>query len=103
MSTIEQSLLIGDLAIDDEAQIDEFPSFFALARLNFAENILSRQSHGLAVIEIVENGSSESREYSWQELRELVQHYANALSSAGLAKGEVVARTTGLSVSHVSG
>ncbi|KIW85993.1 acetoacetate-CoA ligase [Fonsecaea pedrosoi CBS 271.37] len=76
---------------DDNAVIDEFPSFFKGAQLNLAENLLDPKFHGLAVVSMNESNFSSPDEYSWHDLRELARHYAAALKSSGLQKQEVVA------------
>ncbi|KIW99293.1 acetoacetate-CoA ligase [Cladophialophora bantiana CBS 173.52] len=78
-------------AIDDNAVIDRFPSFFEGARLNFSENILAGKADGVAVIDMNESNISQPERYSWQDLRELTRQYSDALKSSGLKKGEVVA------------
>ncbi len=88
--------------MDDDAVIDQFPRFFEEARFNFAENILSRTDNGLSVISMNEDNLHQPELYSLQDLRELVRQYADALSSSGLRKGEVVARTIVYSVSYCS-
>lgn len=79
-------------AVNDDAVIDEFPQFFEGAKLNFAENLLAGKVDGLAIIEMNESNMAEPERYSWQDLRGLVQGYADALKASGLNKGEVVAR-----------
>ncbi|KEF56412.1 uncharacterized protein A1O9_07993 [Exophiala aquamarina CBS 119918] len=77
-------------AIDDAAQIDQFPSFFEGARLNFAENVLRRRRKGTAIIEMREDNLFNPDRYSWMDLEDTVEKYADALKSSGLRKGEVV-------------
>jgi len=54
--------------------------------------LLHRTDEGLAIIDISEDNISNPERYSWQDLRDLVAKYAGALKSAGLRRGEVVAR-----------
>ena len=79
-------------AVDESTAIDQFPSFFEGARLNFAENILCRKDKGLAIINVNEDNISNPERHSWQDLRDLVAQYADALRSSGLRRGQVVAR-----------
>ncbi|KIX06976.1 acetoacetate-CoA ligase [Rhinocladiella mackenziei CBS 650.93] len=78
-------------AIDDDAIIDHFPLFFEDARLNFSENIFAGKGNGLAIINMNESNMTKPEHFSYQDLRELVRKYADALKSSGLKKGEVVA------------
>lgn len=55
--------------------------------------MLSRKGGGLAVIDMNETNLGQPKEYSWQDLHELVRKYADALKASGLQEGEVVART----------
>ncbi|OQV05519.1 hypothetical protein CLAIMM_10246 [Cladophialophora immunda] len=77
-------------AIDDDARIDEFPEFFQGAKLNFAENILCRNRTGTAIIDMREDNLQNPEKYSWNDLRKLVEQYADALRSSGLKGGETV-------------
>lgn len=77
-------------AIDDDAQIDKFPSFFQDARLNFAENLLCGDDDKVAVIEMDETNVHSPRQYTWKQLRELTAKYAEVLRKLGLKQGEVV-------------
>lgn len=77
-------------AVDDNAAIDQFPPFFESARLNFAENMLSDKDDSIAIINMNENNMSKPELYSWQDLREMVREFADALKSSGLKKGQVV-------------
>ena len=77
--------------MDEGIPIDQFPPFFGEAKLNFAENILWKDD-GLAIISLTEDNLFHPERYSWQDLRDLVAKYADALRASGLKKGEVVAR-----------
>lgn len=54
--------------------------------------MLAGKENGLAIVEMNETNLSHPKEYSWRDLGELVRHYADALKSSGLEKGDVVAR-----------
>ncbi|EAQ96600.1 acetoacetate--CoA ligase [Congregibacter litoralis] len=70
---------------------DRFPGdrWFDGARLNYAENLLSRRSDGTAIVARLENG--QRREISWPELHTQVALSAAALRESGVAKGDRVA------------
>jgi len=55
--------------------------------------MLSRRESGTAVIDTNEGNLFSSNRYSWDNLRELVGRYANALKASGAVKGDIVART----------
>ena len=65
------------------------PAWFIGARLNFAENLLRRDSDAPALIAWDERGRSGSR--SWTEMRHEVAAAAEALRSLGVAPGDRVA------------
>ncbi|EXJ67942.1 uncharacterized protein A1O5_08556 [Cladophialophora psammophila CBS 110553] len=71
-------------AIDDDAAIDELPAFFEDTTLKFAESLLAGTQDGLAIINANERNLSGPERYSWQDLREFVRHYADALTVSGL-------------------
>lgn len=77
-------------AIDDDARIDAFPSFFEDARLNYAENLLCGKDEKVAVIEMNEVNLWEPRKYTWRQLRELTARYAGVLRREEVGKGDVV-------------
>ena len=70
---------------------DQFPgaSWFAGARLNFAENLLRNRSQKIALVSRLENGSR--RVMSYAQLFEQVAQLAAALRRAGVVKGDRVA------------
>ncbi|RVX71872.1 hypothetical protein B0A52_04271 [Exophiala mesophila] len=84
--------------VDDNAKIDEFPKFFEGAQINFAENILGRNRTGDAIIDMREDNIQNPEVYSWQDLKNLVAQFADALKESGLQKGEIVALVGGNSV-----
>ena len=47
---------------------------------------------GLAIINMNESNLPEPEHYSWEDLRETVSQYADALRSSDINKGDVVAR-----------
>ena len=63
--------------------------FFPDARLNIAENLLSRTGSEPAII--VRDEAGNRRELSWDELRSQVLHVAGALRAAGVKPGDQVA------------
>ncbi|KIX06768.1 uncharacterized protein Z518_04744 [Rhinocladiella mackenziei CBS 650.93] len=79
------------LQIDESIPIDQFPSFFKDARLNFAENMLRGDDDQVSAINMDETNLWNPQKYTWKDLRQLVATYASALRSSALAKGYVVA------------
>ena len=77
-------------AVDESVPIDEFPQFYDGARLNYAENLLSRTGSDIAVKAINEERLHAPDEVSWDGLRERVRLYADALKSTGFNKGDVM-------------
>jgi acetoacetyl-CoA synthetase len=63
--------------------------FFPDASLNYAENLLSRNRTGPAIIAHTDDGRR--REMTWFELRSLVSQIAQAMSSSGVGPGDRVA------------
>jgi acetoacetyl-CoA synthetase len=63
--------------------------FFPHARLNYAENVLRRNDHNVAIIAAREDGLR--RNLSWRELKELVSRVELALRDAGVGPGDRVA------------
>ncbi|KAH8810648.1 putative acetyl-CoA synthetase [Xylogone sp. PMI_703] len=78
-------------AVDECIPIDQFPQFFEDSMMNFTENILSRKQNGIAIINIGEKNLYDPEIYSWQELRQLVRQYADALKVSGAKQGELIA------------
>jgi acetoacetyl-CoA synthetase len=71
--------------------MDRMPGarFFPDATLNFAENVLRRDTDSPAIISKSENGSA--RTMSWRELRAETAAFASALRAAGIQRGDRVA------------
>ena len=77
-------------AVDESILIDEFPQFYEGARLNYAENLLSRTGGDIAVKAINEQTLEEPDELSWDRLRERVRECADALKASGFKQGDVM-------------
>ncbi|KAK7005906.1 AMP-binding domain-containing protein [Favolaschia claudopus] len=73
----------------EEGYIPEVPRWFPEARLNYAENLLSRRDDGICCTASGESGVV--RHISWRELNEMVRQMARALRHHGLEKGDRVA------------
>ena len=73
------------------------PQWFPGARLNFTENLLATGLAGhpdaVAISAGREGQDGHWRDLTWRQLKERVDHYANALSKAGINTGDVVAGT----------
>jgi acetoacetyl-CoA synthetase len=79
---------LGDKVVDRPFRMPG-TTFFADARLNFAENIVRRNDDAPAIIAETEAG--ESRVVSWAELRRDVGRAAQAFRRAGVRPGDRVA------------
>ncbi|KAI2615273.1 acetoacetate-CoA ligase [Hypoxylon sp. NC1633] len=82
--------------LPDNAAMFPRPDFFAGALLNFAENILFPEKvcivdSSTAVITATETDGQLASTTSWAELREAVRQCSNALRTAGLKRGDVIA------------
>ncbi|KAJ3346455.1 hypothetical protein HDU91_007039, partial [Kappamyces sp. JEL0680] len=75
--------------VDESLPIYAIPTWFAGARLNYAENLLQRNDDGIALIGETETTSG--RLTSFKQLRLLVGQCAAALKASGVAKGDRVA------------
>ena len=73
----------------EQGSIPEIPVWFPTARLNYAENLLSRKDDGIALTEATEDGRIVN--VSFRELNERVRSMAAALRVAGLKVGDRVA------------
>lgn len=78
-------------AVDESIPIDQFPQFFADAKLNYAENMLCGDDEKLAVISMSEDNLWAPDKLTWRDLRQLVGTYTCALRSAGPGKADVIA------------
>ena len=83
--------IVGDKGGRVLADGDRMPgaSFFPDARLNFAENLLSRRGGGDALV--FKGEDKVSRRMSWDELRAQVSQVQQALADAGVKTGDRVA------------
>lgn len=77
-------------AIDESIPIDKIPQFYDGARLNYAENLLSRTGSDIAVQALSEEQMNNPEQLSWNQLREKVRLFADAFRASGLKKGDVV-------------
>ncbi|KAG2015435.1 acetoacetyl-CoA synthetase [Coprinopsis cinerea AmutBmut pab1-1] len=75
--------------IIDHRLLPQTPIWFPNARLNYAENLLTRRDDGIAITEAGENGVV--KDYSYRELYRRVQELAAALRANGLKVGDRVA------------
>ncbi|KXN90980.1 Acetoacetyl-CoA synthetase [Leucoagaricus sp. SymC.cos] len=85
--------------ITSPGQFKEIPVWFPDARLNYAENLLWRTDDAVAITASGENGVIEN--YSFRQLREMVQKMASALRSSGLQVGDRVAAIVANSIHAV--
>lgn len=69
--------------------IPEIPAWFPGAKLNYAENLLTRKDDGIALTEATESGRIVN--VTFRELNERVRAMAAALRVAGLQVGDRVA------------
>ncbi|RVX69070.1 hypothetical protein B0A52_06783 [Exophiala mesophila] len=77
------------MAVDESASIDQFPQFFTEARLNYAENMLAKYDHSVALKCLSEDDLT-GREVTWIELWEIVRQLADAMRASGVAKGDII-------------
>ncbi|HET8708026.1 MAG TPA: AMP-binding protein, partial [Pseudomonadales bacterium] len=70
---------------------DKFPGaiWFRGAKLNFAENLLSRNDDKIAIISYLENGERQALSYA--QLQDNVFRFAHFLKQQGVVKGDRVA------------
>lgn len=73
------------------------PNWFPGARLNYAENLLSRNDDSIAVTAARETG--DAQHYTWRELRRFVAEVAAGLRKSGIRVGD---RVAGMSSSHLT-
>ncbi|KIW92761.1 acetoacetate-CoA ligase [Cladophialophora bantiana CBS 173.52] len=77
-------------AVDESLRIDQFPPFFENARLNYAENLLSRTDAGVAIKYLSEENLASLREVTWKELNENVRILSDAMRASNISRGDVV-------------
>lgn len=76
-------------AVDESVPIDHFPQFFPEARLNYAENMLAKCDHSVALKCLSEDNLT-GREVTWIELWETVRQFADAMKSSGVVKDDII-------------
>ncbi len=89
-------------AVDESKSIDEIPEFYKGSRLNYAENLLSRTGSDIAVKAMNEQTLNTPEEVSWDQLRDRVRNYADALKSCGYGKGDVMCVIGGSTVKSLA-
>jgi acetoacetyl-CoA synthetase len=77
-------------AIDEALRIDQFPPFFAGAKLNYAENILRTRGNGIALKCIDESSLRKPESITWDDLRAQVREAADAMHFSGVRRHDVV-------------
>ncbi|KIX09797.1 acetoacetate-CoA ligase [Rhinocladiella mackenziei CBS 650.93] len=77
-------------AVDESLRIDQFPSFFEDARLNYAENLLAGAVSAVAIKHLSEENLFSPREVTWKELNESVRNLSDAMRASNVAAGDVV-------------
>jgi len=83
-------------AVDESLPISAVPRWFEGVRLNFAENVLYSRDASLkldddvAVTQVREGGSEETRHVTWRELRERAGRLAAGMRRRGLRRGDRV-------------
>ncbi len=76
-------------AVDESITIDQFPSFFEEARMNYAENMLAKDDDSIA-LKCMSEAALTPRAVTWTELRELVRRCADAMKASNVSRGDVV-------------
>lgn len=77
------------LKVVEDGRKPYLPTWFPGARLNYAENLLSRNDDSIAVTAARETG--DAQHYSWRELRRQVAEVAAGLRNSGVRVGDRVA------------
>ena len=88
--------------VDESKRIDEFPTFYDGARLNYAENLLSRTGSDIAVRAISEANLDKPQDVSWDQLRNEVRKYYDAMKAFGLQPGDKVVIIGGSTVKSLA-
>jgi acetoacetyl-CoA synthetase len=88
--------------VDESIPIDELPKFYDEARLNYAENLLSRTGSDIAVQALNEQHLDSPESVSWDDLRERVRHNADALQGSGFQKGDVMCIVGGSTIKSLA-
>ncbi|KAK4496523.1 hypothetical protein PRZ48_012503 [Zasmidium cellare] len=89
-------------AVDESLYIDQIPEFYEGSRLNYAENILSRTGSDIAVKALDEETLQHPEELSWDQLRERVRLFVDALRSSGIVKGDVICVIGGSTITSLA-
>lgn len=86
----------ASLKVVEDGTRPYLPNWFPGARLNYAENLLSRNDDSIAVTAARETG--DAQHYTWRELRRLVAEVAAGLRRSGVRVGD---RVAGMSCFHI--
>ncbi|ESN93803.1 hypothetical protein HELRODRAFT_103160 [Helobdella robusta] len=78
-----------DYVVDRSKGIADIPAWFPCCRLNFAENLLRRRDHKIAIYATVE-GCAEIRTRTFAELHRNVERYAAAMKTFNIGVGDTV-------------
>lgn len=89
-------------AVDESRHTDDIPEFYEGSRLNYAENSLSRTGSRIAVKAFNEESLNCPEELTWDQLRERVGVFVDALKSSGIAKGDVICVVGGSTVTSLA-
>ena len=86
-------------AYDPNIPISDVPRFFENARINYAENVLTRRDLDMiALIGLREGQSLEGETWTWRQLRENVKTMRSALKRSGIQEGDRVAALISTSI-----
>jgi acetoacetyl-CoA synthetase len=77
-------------AVDESLKIDQLPKFFEEAKLNFAENMLSKRGGDIALHIMTEKTLLNPRKITWDQLIGHVGRIADALRCSNFRRGDVV-------------
>lgn len=76
--------------VDESVPIDRLPKFYEGAKLNYAEQILSRTGREIAVQCINEENLWMPQQVTRDQLREAVRLFQDALNATGFSRGDVM-------------